>query len=138
MALEQGREVFAVPGSPLDPRAEGTNHLIKQGATLTTEAADVITALEPILGRPAVPAAWPVEEPGAPGERTDAPDAGERERIVSLLGPTPVALDDLIRLSGASAGHVRVVLLELDLAGRLRWQAGGLVALLDPDPPTGR
>ena len=51
-ALEQGREVFAVPGSPLDPRAEGTNELLKQGATLATEAADVIAVLRPILGQP--------------------------------------------------------------------------------------
>src|SRR5262249_44343570 len=51
-ALEQGREVFAVPGSPLDPRAEGTNELIKQGATLVTDAADVSAVLRPILGKP--------------------------------------------------------------------------------------
>src|SRR5262249_56703938 len=51
-ALEQGREVFAVPGSPLDPRCEGTNDLIKQGAAMVTEAADVITVLQPILGEP--------------------------------------------------------------------------------------
>src|SRR5213082_3649299 len=59
-ALEQGREVFAVPGSPLDPRAEGTNGLLKQGATLVTEAADVLAVVEPILGRPTE---QPIEEP---------------------------------------------------------------------------
>jgi DNA processing protein len=137
MALEQGREVFAVPGSPLDPRAEGTNNLIKQGATLTTEAADVITALRPILGQPAG-LALPAGEPDALTGPNDGPSSDERERIVSLLGPTPVALDDLIRLSGASAAHVRVALLELDLAGRLSWHAGGLVALLDPGELNGR
>lgn len=128
MANEQGREVFAVPGSPLDPRAEGTNGLLKQGATLVTEAADVIDVVAPILGRPIDVAA---NEP----ER-DAPDAGsepasdERLRIVALLGPTPVEIDDLVRLSGASPAVVRMVLLELELAGRLERQPGGRVALL--------
>src|SRR5213082_2356301 len=66
-ALEQGREVFAVPGSPLDPRAEGTNGLLKQGATLVTEAADVIEILRPILGHPTE---LPAEEPSAAGAPT--------------------------------------------------------------------
>ncbi len=125
-ALEQGREVFAVPGSPVDPRAEGTNGLIKQGATLVTEAGDVISAVEPILGRAA-----PMREDAVlPPEPLDlAPDAGARARIGSLLGPTPVPIDDLIRLSGASAATVRTVLLELAIAGRLQQGGGGLVAL---------
>src|ERR1700726_4000390 len=86
LALEQGREVFAVPGSPLDPRAEGCNSLLKQGATLVTEADDVISVLRPILGHPIE---LPAEEPeGADARRSD-PDTGERSRIVDLLGPTP-------------------------------------------------
>src|SRR5262249_8826651 len=80
-ALEQGREVFAVPGSPLDPRAEGTNDLIKQGATLVTDAADVTAVLRPILGAPVELRA---EEPEAPAPGAE-PDAGERARIVELL-----------------------------------------------------
>jgi DNA processing protein len=125
-ALEQGREVFAVPGSPLDPRAEGTNGLIKQGATLVTEAADVIAAVEPILGR-----SFPLREAEAPPPEPlePEPDADARARIGSLLGPTPVSLDDLIRLSGAPAATVRTVLLELALAGRLQQGGGGLVSL---------
>jgi len=127
MAGEQGREVFAVPGSPLDPRAEGTNGLIKQGATVVTEAADVITALEPILGRGIdLPAREPAPEAAAPGE----PDDSERSQIVALLGPTPVAIDDLVRLSGSAPGAVRAVLLELEIAGRLERHGGGLVSLL--------
>src|SRR4029077_12603102 len=91
LALEQGREVFAVPGSPLDPRCEGSNGLLKQGATLITEVADITTVLEPILGHPMNLFA---EEPEAPSPRPD-PGSDERKRIVSLLGPTPVGLDDL-------------------------------------------
>jgi DNA processing protein len=126
MAAEQGREVFAVPGSPLDPRAAGTNDLIKQGATLVTEASDVIHAVEPILARPL---SHPLEEPdNAPlqGE----PEASDRARIVALLGPSPVSIDDLIRLADASPAVVRTVLLELELAGKLERHGGGLVSLV--------
>jgi DNA processing protein len=125
-ALEQGREVFAVPGSPLDPRAEGTNSLLKQGAALVTEAADVLSVLQPILRRPAVLAA---REPGGP-PHADEPEAGQRERIIGLLGPAPVGIDDLVRLSGASPAVVRMVLLELTLAGHLERHGNGLVSLL--------
>jgi DNA processing protein len=123
-ALEQGREVFAVPGSPLDPRAAGTNDLIKQGATLTTEASDVINAVEPIMGRP-LSLREPDDEPLA-----SEPSSGDRARIIGLLGPTPVLLDDLIRMAGASPAIVRTVLLELELAGRLERHGGGLVSMI--------
>jgi DNA processing protein len=126
MAAEQGREVFAVPGSPLDPRAAGTNDLIKQGATLTTDASDVINAVAPIMERPV---AFDAREPD--GEPLDF-DAGlsERKRIIDLLGPSPISLDDLIRMSDASPAIVRSVLLELELAGRLERHGGGLISLL--------
>jgi DNA processing protein len=126
MALEQGREVFAVPGSPLDPRCEGSNGLLKQGATLVTEVADVVTVLEPILGRPTE---LSLEEPEAPSSPESAPGSDERKRIVGLLGPTPVGLDDLVRLSGCPPAVVRTILLELELAGRLERHGGGLVSL---------
>lgn len=126
-ALEQGREVFAVPGSPLDPRAEGSNGLLKQGATLVTEAADVLSVLKPILGRP-------IECPAAEPERTappaSEPNQDDRVRVLTLLGPTPVAIDDLIRLSGTSPAVVRTVLLELELAGRIEHHGGALVSLV--------
>ena len=125
-ALEQGREVFAVPGSPLDPRAMGTNDLLKQGATLVTEAADVIHAVAPILERPFEILGREPEH--APPDRE--PDAGERARILNLLGPSPVGLDDLIRMAGTSPAVVRTVLLELELAGKLERHGGGLVSLL--------
>ena len=124
LANEQGREVFAVPGSPVDPRAAGTNDLIKQGATLVTDAADVINAVQPIMARPLA-----LEEPDDDYSEAD-PAADERARIVALLGPTPVLLDDLIRLSGASPAIVRTVLLELELAGRLERHGGGMVSLI--------
>ena len=124
IAAEQGREVFAVPGSPLDPRAAGTNDLIKQGATLTTEASDVIDAVEPIMGRP-LALRESDDEPIA-GE----PEANDRARIIGLLGPTPVLLDDLIRMAGTSPTIVRTVLLELELAGRLERHGGGRVLMI--------
>jgi DNA processing protein len=130
MALEQGREVFAVPGSPIDPRTEGTNRLLKEGATLVTETADIVAVLQPIMGRPTD---MPAEEPESPGHGlASEPDDNERNRIVALLGPTPVAIDDLIRISGSSPAIVRTVLLELEIAGRLERSRAGLVSLVLP------
>jgi DNA processing protein len=125
-ALEQGREVFAVPGSPLDPRAEGSNNLLKEGATLVTEAADVLSVLRPILGQPLATEEPERVAPVPPAE----PDIAARSRVIDLLGPAPVSIDDLIRLSGSSPAIVRTVLLELELAGRLERIGGGLVALV--------
>ena len=127
LALEQGREVFAVPGSPLDPRNEGTNGLIKQGAAVVTEAADVVAVLRPILGRPLD---VPAEEPEHEAPPLGAPDSNERASILALLGPTPVSLDELVRLSQSSPTIVRTVLLELELAGRLERHGGSLVSLV--------
>ncbi|MBV8699030.1 MAG: DNA-protecting protein DprA [Bradyrhizobium sp.] len=126
MAAEQGREVFAVPGSPLDPRAAGTNDLIKQGATLVTDAADIIHAVAPIMERPL---ALGLREEDDELPASD-PQAGERERVTGLLGPTPVLIDDLIRMAGMSPAIVRMVLLELELAGRLERHGGGMVSLI--------
>ena len=127
MANEQGREVFAVPGSPLDPRAEGTNGLLKQGATLVTEAADVLSMIRPILGQRIEQSA---EEPDGGPPRLTEPASDERPRIVGLLGPAPVSIDDLVRLSQSSPAVVRTVLLELEIAGRLERHGGGLVSLV--------
>ena len=127
IAAEQGREVFAVPGSPLDPRAAGTNDLIKQGATLTTEASDVINAVAPIMGRPVE---LPAREPEDNEPLASEPAASDRARIVGLLGPSPIGLDDLIRMAETSPAVVRTVLLELELAGRLERHGGGLVSLV--------
>ncbi len=126
LAGEQGREVMAVPGHPSDPRAQGCNTLIRDGATLVQNAADVLEQLRPIDARAAVRA--PARGWGAPPP-ADASDA-ERQRIDSLLGPVPVAVDELVRQSGCAPAVVQMVLLEIELAGRLERHAGGRVSLL--------
>ena len=124
-AGEYGRDVMAVPGSPLDPRAQGCNLLIREGATLVQNAADVIESLGPYGG-------GSVAQPeiGFAGQRISA-DASDRDRdtIVALLGPVPVPVDELIRQSGLAPAIVQTVLLELELAGRLERHAGGRVSL---------
>ena len=124
LAAEAGREVMAVPGSPLDPRAQGCNLLIREGATLVQDAADVIEAIRPLDSRVRSDSA-PYEAPGEPGEA----DADSRRDVEDLLGPSPVPVDELVRLSGCPSGAVQLVLLELDLAGRLDRHAGGRVSL---------
>lgn len=154
-ANEQGRQVFAVPGSPLDPRAEGGNHLIREGATLCAEAAHVIEALAPLLREPggfAQPpnairdggdaagpqplwdeldlpgiAAAPVAEPARePAAFVTADADGIRTRLLHLLGAAPVGLDDLVRASGEAARDVSRIVMELEMEGLVLRQAGGL------------
>lgn len=163
-AAEQGREVFAVPGSPLDPRAEGTNDLLRNGASLCTRVEDVAAAIAPLLAEP------PREDdlfaetaPRAPTEalwdETDlfgglsAPERTEPDhemdegpapigyapgpideaqaaaRIVGLLGPAPVSVDDLVRMSDVALGQLHTILLDLELAGRLERHGGNLVSM---------
>ena len=125
LAGEAGREVMAVPGSPLDPRAQGCNQLIRDGATLIQNAADVLEAIRPMASRVACPPERFVAPPDAPLDAE--PDL--RARIEELLGPSPVPVDEIVRLSGAAPGAVQLVLLELDLAGRLDRHAAGRVSL---------
>jgi DNA processing protein len=134
LAAEMGREVMAVPGSPLDPRAQGCNGLIRDGATLVQNAAEVLEALRPGLegrvgsGRDL----FSYSPEGAALAGTMAavePDGAERARVEELLGPSAVPVDELVRLSGLEPGAVQLVLLELDLAGRLDRHAGGKVSL---------
>ena len=123
LAAEAGREVMAVPGSPLDPRAQGCNQLIRDGATLVQNAADVVEAIRPYAAQ--------VRSPPAPFEHGPEPLDGDDvlKAVEELLGPSPVPVDEIIRLSGASSGAVQMALLELDLAGRLDRHAGGRVSL---------
>jgi DNA processing protein len=125
LAADAGREVMAVPGSPLDPRAQGCNQLIRDGATLVQSAADVLETLRPLDSR--VRSGSKSFEP-APAEAGEA-DEGARRSVEELLGPSPVPIDELVRLSGLPSGAVQLVLLELDLAGRLDRHAGGRVSL---------
>lgn len=126
-ALEQGREVFAVPGSPLDPRAKGTNRLLREGATLVQGADDVVEVLRPLMAH-----GFGEPDRGLFALREEATDSGRqlRQQVEELLGASPVAVDELIRQSGAPAGAVQSVLLELELAGRLYRDAGNRVSLL--------
>jgi len=122
LAAEAGREVMAVPGSPLDPRAQGCNQLIRDGATLIQSAADVAEAIR-------MPTSS-VQSPPARFERAEELNGEDvLGDIENLLGPSPVPVDEIIRLSGASSGAVQMALLELDLAGRLDRHAGGKVSL---------
>lgn len=134
LAGEFGRLVFAVPGSPLDPRCQGTNGLLKDGAMIVTSAEDVIEALAPLsqLDLFSTPLA---EEPGEGEGRPIMlpPNDTERSRIIDALGPTPVEVDDVIRHTGLVASAVYLVLLELDIAGRLHRHPGGLISLAMPD-----
>ncbi|MDE2446571.1 MAG: DNA-processing protein DprA [Alphaproteobacteria bacterium] len=124
-AAEQGREVFAVPGSPLDPRCEGTNKLIRDGANILTSLDDVLEALEaPLMLQQGM-----LLEPAAKHEtiRSDIATA-DRNRIMELLSPSPIEIDDLIRESHLPSHHVTTILLELELAGRAMRHAGGRVS----------
>nr|WP_309503446.1 DNA-processing protein DprA [Sphingomonas sp. CGMCC 1.13658] len=124
IAAELGREVMGVPGSPLDPRAQGCNLLIREGATLIQNAADVLEQIRPIDPRAVAQPLSSYE----PGRADDASDT-EREAVLDLLGPTAVPVDEVIRLSGLPSAVVQTALLELELAGRLERHAGGRVSL---------
>lgn len=158
-AAEQGREVFAVPGSPLDPRAEGTNDLIRNGATLCTSADDVVEALaRQIAGAQAsflsdTSSSLPSDEPlwdeldlpevaPAPNIAADMKDSDRavaaadesalapQARLVALLGPSPVSIDELARVANLSMRETRAILLELELSGQLTRGVGDLVSLI--------
>lgn len=174
-ALEQGREVFAVPGSPLDPRAEGTNDLIRNGASLCGQASHVIDQLSPLVGRdPGHDRQLKMFDPGPPlvetgplwdellldgvepapslAEREDGgtyaridassgPGLGQgagdrdesarraRQRILDLLGPVPILIDDLARLGGVPVRELNLILFDLELSGRLRRHDGSTVSI---------
>ncbi|MEX2643126.1 MAG: DNA-processing protein DprA [Acetobacterales bacterium] len=134
MALEQGREVFAVPGSPLDSRCRGCNDLLRQGAVLTETADDVTAVLRGGTAGPlreeATSHYLPANPAAAVAIRIDDPDDRIRCSVLDALGPTPVTVDELIRECQISAPEVSAVLLELELAGRLDRLPGGRVALL--------
>ncbi|TXH36187.1 MAG: DNA-processing protein DprA, partial [Rhodospirillaceae bacterium] len=132
-ALDQGRDVMAVPGSPLDPRCRGANHLIRQGALLVEEAAQILENLD---GLPVLPAAYPAPsaapmEAAQQIEKIDERDEeAARRAILSQLGPSPVGVDELLRQCQCSAPVMGLVLLELDLAGRLERHPGNRVSLI--------
>jgi len=131
-AGEQGREVFAVPGSPLDPRADGCNELIRNGATLIARVEHLLEALNPLVGWE--PPDGGAEEPEGEAVHPVMSDATELERarrqILTALSATPTAVDDIIRVTGFPPAVVQLVLLELDLANRLERHGQGRVGLI--------
>ncbi|WP_149536928.1 DNA-processing protein DprA [Siccirubricoccus phaeus] len=135
LALEAGRELFAVPGSPLDPRCRGSNDLIRQGAHLTEGVEDVLAHL-PEAPREAPLFApgrgWPPPEPVA-APLPDSPEPlGAAEQVLELLGPTPIAVDEVMRRCHLSPSAVQAILLDLELAGRVEMLPGNRVARLGP------
>ena len=127
LANEQGRIVFAVPGSPLDPRAAGPNDLLRQGAVLVENAEDVLAAIEG-MARPAGPAPETAREPDIPS--SDEVDDSTRGIVADRLGHAPLTVDELVRECQLSAASVQTVLLELELAGRVSRQPGNRVSLI--------
>jgi DNA processing protein len=128
LAAEAGREVMAVPGSPMDPRARGCNHLIREGATLVQDARDVAELIRPIGGNLVrTPRAF-IGEPSLFNAQ-DLERSDSRQIVINLLGMTNVPVDELVRQSGLPAPEVQMVLLELELAGRLERGAGAKVKL---------
>ncbi|MEO0764400.1 MAG: DNA-processing protein DprA [Pseudomonadota bacterium] len=126
-ALDLGREVLAVPGNPLDARASGCNMLIRDGATLVRDAADVLEALAPIAPRaPEMPLEPPAERPK--DSRTLQETAALHSQILSHLGPSPLAEDQLIRDIGAPSSSVAPALVELELDGSINRAPGGLLS----------
>ena len=131
LALEQGREVFAVPGSPLDPRCRGTNDLMRRGATLVEGADDVLNALQGQLGdtigkhlrRNSI-------SPSSHGNERDNEVEKAQLQVLEALGPSPVPVDELVRQCQLSPAIIATVLLELELAGRLERHPGNHVSLL--------
>jgi DNA processing protein len=125
LAGEYGREVMAVPGSPLDPRARGCNQLIREGATLVQDASEIAELVRPLDMR------MPVRRPGNAAAKVELAEAGdpERQAVSSLLGMSFVAVDEIVRQSGLPSPLVQSVLLEYELAGRLERGAGARVRL---------
>ena len=133
LAGEQGRQVMAIPGSPLDPRCRGTNQLIREGAILVESAADIDEAIQGLASQnqmgydPEGRQVWYTPEPV---EVSDFPPESSIALVEARLGPSPVAVDELLRQCQLSAPFLRMTLLELELAGRLQWHPGNRVSLL--------
>ncbi len=129
LANEMGRQVFAVPGSPLDPRSEGANHLIRSGATLITGSEDILSELAPL-----VDATRQRDFEFADREQAqpalEEPSQTDRNRLISAIGHTPTDIDDLIAHTGIPPGAMHMLLLELDLAGMLERQSGNRVSII--------
>jgi DNA processing protein len=144
LALEQGREVMAMPGSPLDPRNDDSNQFIRQGATLIRHAGDILEILLPMVEQGYLVAVQRsrssqdrfdfggAEEAAAYRHgKTAEPSGGnaDDDRLIAVLGPMPVAIDDLVRAFGFAPRQVQLILLELDLAARIERHGNGMASL---------
>ena len=127
LALEQNRDVFAVPGSPLDPRAEGGNALIQQGAKLITSAADILETIG--SADPSRTLLFDTEWQPDLIEPETPPGDDERARLLSALSTTPTDIEELLAQTGISPAAMQILLLEFDLAGQIEWSSGQLVTL---------
>ncbi len=129
-AAEQGRIVFAVPGSPLDPRAVGTNRLLKDLAVVTTNVDDIVSVVEPMLASPMPALERPLRERDvSPPGPNDNPETA-RGKVIEALDAAPIEIDEVIRFTGLRPSEVQLVLIELDLAGRIERHAGQRVSLI--------
>ena len=131
LALEQNRDVFAVPGSPLDPRSEGTNALIQQGARLVTAASDIIESLAEAdpARKTLLEPEWDPDFGETAGAPEPLPTADDRARLLEALSVTPMPVEELLAGTGLAVATAQTLLLELDIAGRIEWSSGQLVAL---------
>ncbi|MGI9392776.1 MAG: DNA-processing protein DprA [Parvibaculales bacterium] len=128
LAADQGRLVMAVPGSPLDARCHGSNKLLREGAQIVERSADIIDALSPMLQTPLTE---PSYEASIHNQAPEEPTQSIREKIIGLLGPTPIEIDVLAEQSGAHIGEVLWVILTLELAGQISRSPGARVSLID-------
>ena len=134
-ALDQGREVMAIPGSPADPRVRGSNRLLKEGAVLVEDAGDVLAALGPFAtgtfsGGTPTGEAVTAPPPGRPRNRPEEAPDGTAERLLTCLSAVPLPVDELVRACQLSAAVVTAALLELELAGRIQRHPGGQISLI--------
>ena len=134
LAGEAGREVMAIPGSPLDTRSHGCNQLIRDGAVLVNSPEDVIELLETFTGAPR--STYRLAERGTDFDYSElerADPAEGAEAIAGLLSTAPIAIDELVRQSGASVAAVHLALLEMELSGEIERDEGGTVCLTGAD-----
>lgn len=131
LALEQGREIFAIPGSPLDPRAKGTNNLIRNGATLAESAEDILAVLKYVRLRSIKEPDIPLQPFGHSAVADEQEANMARPHLISLLSPTPIEIDELIRQTDWHPTTVLTILLELELAGRIERHVGNRVSIIE-------
>lgn len=130
MASEQGRDVYAIPGHPLDPRASGPNHLIREGATLVRSADDIMESLLDFSGQNLREYHFAQTPYNPPAESYEEPPADSHEAIVEILSYTPIAVDEILRSCHVSIGSLQTILLDLELAGRIKRLPGSKIQLM--------